>query len=120
MAAMSAAFGAAGSSTTAERPLFLAPSNVLTPSSSFFASTLTRITNKPRLLITSQVTLKSESSIDSDEEEVELKSNIDKVGRKIRVKTPLKVYHIPKLPKLELTSDMIGVIKRYVGLWKGK
>ena len=49
-----------------------------------------------------------------------MKSNLDKVGRKIRVKTPLNVYHIPKLPELELTSDMIGVIKQYIGLWKGK
>lgn len=42
-----------------------------------------------------------------------------KVGSRVRVKAPLKVYHIPKVPELEL-EGMEGVIKQYVGLWKGK
>ncbi|KAL2938980.1 Ferredoxin-thioredoxin reductase variable chain chloroplastic [Bienertia sinuspersici] len=45
---------------------------------------------------------------------------MEKVGSKVRVKAPLKVYHVAKLPDLELTPDMVGVIKQYVGFWKGK
>ncbi|CAA6655696.1 unnamed protein product [Spirodela intermedia] len=30
-----------------------------------------------------------------------------------------KVYHVPKVPEIEL-EGMEGVIKQYVGLWKGK
>lgn len=36
------------------------------------------------------------------------------------MKAPLKVYHVPKLPQPELTPDMVGVIKQYVGFFRGK
>lgn len=42
-----------------------------------------------------------------------------KIGARIRVKVPLKVYHVPRLPEVDLTG-MEGEIKQYVGLWKGK
>lgn len=42
-----------------------------------------------------------------------------KVGARVRVKAPVKVYHVPKVPELEL-KGMEGEIKQYVGLWKGK
>ncbi|KAK3003288.1 hypothetical protein RJ639_020007 [Escallonia herrerae] len=42
-----------------------------------------------------------------------------KIGAQVRVKGPLKVYHVPKVPELELTG-MEGVLKQYVGEWKGK
>ncbi|KAK2991753.1 hypothetical protein RJ640_015487 [Escallonia rubra] len=42
-----------------------------------------------------------------------------KIGARVRVKGPLKVYHVPKVPELELTG-MEGVLKQYVGEWKGK
>lgn len=41
------------------------------------------------------------------------------VGSRIRVTAPLKVYHVPKVPEIEITG-LEGVIKQYVGLWKGK
>ncbi|CAO2824446.1 unnamed protein product [Amaranthus hypochondriacus] len=107
------------SSVSSGRPLFLIPKNLLIPSSSL-SCTISRTRINSRLVITSQVALKSDSSIDSEEEDAKLKSNLEKVGRKIRVKSPLKVYHIPKLPEFELNSDMVGVIKQYVGFWKGK
>ncbi|PKA55426.1 Ferredoxin-thioredoxin reductase, variable chain [Apostasia shenzhenica] len=42
-----------------------------------------------------------------------------KIGARIRVKAPLKVYHVSKVPDLDLCG-MEGVIKQYAGLWKGK
>ncbi|GAB4851954.1 hypothetical protein Ancab_016144, partial [Ancistrocladus abbreviatus] len=54
--------------------------------------------------------------VEADEEE--LKKAL-KIGARVRVKVPLKVYHVPRLSEVELTG-MEGVIKQYVGLWKGK
>ncbi|KAL2536783.1 ferredoxin-thioredoxin reductase [Forsythia ovata] len=42
-----------------------------------------------------------------------------KTGAKIKVKVPLKVYHVPKTPEVELTGR-VGVLKQYVGVHKGK
>lgn len=37
----------------------------------------------------------------------------------MKVKVPLKVYHVPKVAELEL-EGMTGVLKQYVGVHKGK
>ncbi|XP_020580965.1 ferredoxin-thioredoxin reductase, variable chain-like [Phalaenopsis equestris] len=42
-----------------------------------------------------------------------------KIGVRIRVKAPVKVCHVAKAPGVEL-QGMEGVIKQYVGLYKGK
>ena len=42
-----------------------------------------------------------------------------KVGDIVKVRGPLKVYHVPKMPEFDI-GDMEGVVKNYVGLWKGK
>ena len=42
-----------------------------------------------------------------------------KIGAKVRVKVPLKVYHIPKVPEVELNGKE-GKIKENVAVWKGK
>ncbi|KAJ3680328.1 hypothetical protein LUZ60_016606 [Juncus effusus] len=55
------------------------------------------------------------SSVTSEEEA----EAAEKIGKKIRVKVPLKVYHVTKVPDLDLCG-MEGVIKQYVGIWKGK
>ncbi|CAA2958169.1 ferredoxin-thioredoxin reductase, variable chain-like [Olea europaea subsp. europaea] len=49
----------------------------------------------------------------------EVKKAESKIGAKVRVKVPLKVYHVPKVPEYELTG-MVGVVKQYVGVHKGK
>ncbi|KAL8542256.1 hypothetical protein ACS0TY_003210 [Phlomoides rotata] len=49
----------------------------------------------------------------------ELKKAESKLGSKVRVTVPLKVYHVPKLPELDL-SGKVGVLKDYVGVYKGK
>ncbi|XP_020206728.1 ferredoxin-thioredoxin reductase, variable chain [Cajanus cajan] len=41
------------------------------------------------------------------------------IGARVKVKVPLKVYHVPKIGELDLTG-MEGEIKQYVGLWNGK
>ncbi|KAL8227838.1 hypothetical protein R6Q57_015422 [Mikania cordata] len=42
-----------------------------------------------------------------------------KVGARVRVKVPLKVYHIPRVPEVDL-NGVEGKIKEYVAIWKGK
>lgn len=42
-----------------------------------------------------------------------------RVGARVRVKAPLKVYHVPKVPELNL-DGLEGTVKQYVGIWKGK
>ncbi|KAL9258136.1 Ferredoxin-thioredoxin reductase subunit A2, chloroplastic-like protein [Drosera capensis] len=62
----------------------------------------------------------SSSELESDDPEMEeLKLKAEKVGSRIRVTAPLKVYHVPKVPEVELTGKE-GVVKQFVGLWKGK
>lgn len=58
-------------------------------------------------------------SASTDAEEKEDEVNAKKVGARVRVKVPLKVYHVPRVPEIDLTG-MEGVLKVYVGLWKGK
>lgn len=41
------------------------------------------------------------------------------IGRKVRVRVPLKVFHVARSPELDLNGT-IGVVKQYVGIWKGK
>lgn len=52
-----------------------------------------------------------------NDEEVKIAES--KLGSKVRVTVPVTVYHVPKLPELELT-DKVGVLKQYVGFHKGK
>ncbi|OAY25851.1 ferredoxin-thioredoxin reductase, variable chain, chloroplastic [Manihot esculenta] len=42
-----------------------------------------------------------------------------KIGARVRVKVPLKVYHVPRVPEVDLTGKE-GHLKQYVALWKGK
>ncbi|VAH34338.1 ferredoxin-thioredoxin reductase, variable chain [Triticum aestivum] len=42
-----------------------------------------------------------------------------KLGKRVCVTAPVRVYHVPKAPDLDLRG-MEGVVKQYVGVWKGK
>ncbi|CAL5015807.1 unnamed protein product [Urochloa decumbens] len=42
-----------------------------------------------------------------------------KVGKRARVTAPVRVHHVAKAPGLDLRG-MEGVVKQYVGVWKGK
>ncbi|XP_031112743.1 ferredoxin-thioredoxin reductase, variable chain-like [Ipomoea triloba] len=57
-------------------------------------------------------------SFDEDCDETTAKA-IAKIGSKVRVTAPLKVYHVPKLPEFDLTGQT-GVFKQYAALHKGK
>ncbi|CAI9766768.1 unnamed protein product [Fraxinus pennsylvanica] len=62
------------------------------------------------------------NSISLDDDSVnddELKKAESIVGAKVRIKVPLKVYHVSKVPEYELTRN-VGVVKPYVGVHKGK
>ncbi|KAK2419505.1 ferredoxin-thioredoxin reductase, variable chain [Trifolium repens] len=39
------------------------------------------------------------------------------IGARVRVKVPLKVYHVPKVPEIDLTGRE-GQIKQNVSFWK--
>ncbi|KAF3457931.1 hypothetical protein FNV43_RR02592 [Rhamnella rubrinervis] len=83
-----------------------------------YAPTTTR-THRTRC----EVALGSDSKTSSDLSQSPSSSSTDdlgaKIGARIRVKVPLKVHHVPRVPEVDLTG-MEGVLKQYVGLWKGK
>ncbi|KAL6911739.1 hypothetical protein ACP4OV_000544 [Aristida adscensionis] len=64
-----------------------------------------------------QVALTSEVS--SDDVAAEEAAAAPKIGRRVRVTAPLRVHHIVKAPDLDI-QGMEGVVKQYVGVWKGK
>ncbi|KAL5211244.1 hypothetical protein ABZP36_022091 [Zizania latifolia] len=65
-----------------------------------------------------QVTLTSDvpSSVDVAEEEAAV---APKIGKRVRVTAPIRVYHVMKAPDLDV-QGMEGVLKQYVAVWKGK
>ncbi|XVF44632.1 hypothetical protein PTKIN_Ptkin02bG0139400 [Pterospermum kingtungense] len=96
----------------------------MTLKSASFASPLTslNVTIKSRRFISCKAV--STASVDKDEKDASVSGSAEaeeeaKVGARVRVKVPLKVYHVPRVPELDLTG-FEGVIKQYVGLWKGK
>ncbi|KAJ8769905.1 hypothetical protein K2173_008987 [Erythroxylum novogranatense] len=52
-----------------------------------------------------------------EEEEEEEDQELMMVGRRVRVKVPLKVYHVPRVPEFDL-AGLEGTIKQFVGVWK--
>ncbi|KAK6921525.1 Ferredoxin thioredoxin reductase, alpha chain [Dillenia turbinata] len=62
------------------------------------------------------------ASFDNDDDSPSSSSSAstesEKIGARVRVKVPLKVYHVPRVPDVDLTG-MEGELKQYVGLWKG-
>jgi hypothetical protein len=64
-----------------------------------------------------QVALTSEVS--SDDVAAEEAAAAPKIGRRVRVTAPLRVYHVVKAPNLDV-QGMEGVVKQYVCVWKGK
>ncbi|KAK6931805.1 Ferredoxin thioredoxin reductase, alpha chain [Dillenia turbinata] len=63
------------------------------------------------------------ASLDNDDDSPSSSSSASaesqKIGARVRVKVPLKVYHVPRVPEVDLTGKE-GELKQYVGLWKGK
>ncbi|XP_010491477.1 PREDICTED: ferredoxin-thioredoxin reductase, variable chain, chloroplastic-like [Camelina sativa] len=83
----------------------------------------------PKSKIRCDTAVKSAASVDADadlsssttslEEKEEDEKAKEKIGARVRVTAPLKVYHVVRVPEVELMG-MEGFIKDYVVLWKGK
>ncbi|KAG8037937.1 hypothetical protein GUJ93_ZPchr0006g46370 [Zizania palustris] len=73
---------------------------------------------RSRLRTVRQATLTSDvsSSVDVAEEEAAV---APKIGKRVRVTAPIRVYHVVKAPDLDV-QGMEGVVKQYVAVWKGK
>ncbi|XP_010547704.1 PREDICTED: ferredoxin-thioredoxin reductase, variable chain, chloroplastic [Tarenaya hassleriana] len=91
------------------------------------SSAVSSSTTTSRTKILCGVAAKSAASVDADadpssspssEAEIEAEEKA-KVGARVRVSVPLKVYHVVRVPEVDLTG-MEGVIKNYVAVWKGK
>jgi hypothetical protein len=70
-----------------------------------------------RLLL--QVALTNEVTSESDNVAAEEAAAAPKIGRRVRVTAPLRVYHVLKAPDLDI-QGMEGVVKQYVCVCKGK
>ncbi|KAL9233696.1 hypothetical protein vseg_008656 [Gypsophila vaccaria] len=101
----------------------LSPTRLLTP-----FPTLTPRTPRSRAVpqLRCEVALRSDSPAgawisDAAEEDAEVKAKVAKVGSRARVKSPMKFHHVPKAGEVvEITPEMEGLVKQYVGVWKGK
>ncbi|XVE49661.1 hypothetical protein DITRI_Ditri01bG0099500 [Diplodiscus trichospermus] len=97
---------------------------IMTLKSASFPSPLTavNVTLKSRRIISCQAV--SIASVDKEEKDASVSGSAEaqeeaKIGARVRVKVPLTVYHVPRVPELDL-NGLEGVIKQYVGVWKGK
>ncbi|XP_047975706.1 ferredoxin-thioredoxin reductase, variable chain-like [Salvia hispanica] len=77
---------------------------------SFFAPSI------PISISCNSTAISNSLTLDHDEEVKRAESIL---GSKVRVKVPLKVYHVPKVPEVDLTGR-VGLLKQYVGVHKGK
>ncbi|CAN6238768.1 unnamed protein product [Urochloa humidicola] len=111
MATAAASVASASTSTSSVLLLRRLPS----PPPAAFARRLGAPRRRARLLL--QVALTSEVS--SDDVAAEEAAAAPKIGRRVRVTAPLRVHHIVKAPDLDV-QGMEGVVKQYVGVWKGK
>ncbi|CAI9771486.1 unnamed protein product [Fraxinus pennsylvanica] len=90
----------------------------------YVADSISNIDNQPVVASSSTpsssaTTTNSVSLADDSVNDDELKKAESIVRAKVRIKMPLKVYHVPKVPEYELTGN-VGVVKQYVGVHKGK
>jgi len=87
------------------------------PTSAAFARLSGPPPRRARLLL--QVALTNEVTSESDDVAAEEAAAAPKIGRRVRVTAPLRVYHVLKAPDLDI-QGMEGVVKQYVCVWKGK
>lgn len=111
--------------TTSFSSLALSFSPLITSTATATATGIVRRRRSSRM-ISCEVVLESDatsSSLSSDKDkdkDVDPSSTAtEKIGARVRVKVPLKVHHIPRVAEVDITG-MEGVLKQYVGVWKGK
>ncbi|KAL9388201.1 hypothetical protein Peur_016806 [Populus x canadensis] len=88
-------------------------------SSSTAAASSTCSRGRRKTLVSCSVALRSNNSatmVTEDEEEEAKK----KIGAKVRVKVPVKVYHVPRVAEELDLCGLEGEVKQYVNLWKGR
>ncbi|CAN0888217.1 Ferredoxin-thioredoxin reductase, variable chain [Linum grandiflorum] len=64
-----------------------------------------------KLVVSCEVAIRSSNESSQEEQH--------RIGARVKVKVPLKVYHVPKVPEVDLTGKE-GKLKQFVGVWKGK
>ncbi|KAL5215181.1 hypothetical protein ABZP36_004333 [Zizania latifolia] len=69
-----------------------------------------------RLRTARQVAVHGDVSSDVAAEEA---AAAPKIGKRVRITALVRVHHVPKAPDLDLRG-MEGVVKQYVGVWKGR
>ncbi|XP_018474523.1 ferredoxin-thioredoxin reductase subunit A2, chloroplastic [Raphanus sativus] len=104
----------ASSSSSSSCSSIFAPISSPNRSKCASSTTISRRKN-PRSTIRCDAAVKSEADLSTEEEE----KAKEKIGARVRVTAPLKVYHVVRVPEVELMG-MEGSIKDYVVLWKGK
>ncbi|XP_076926963.1 ferredoxin-thioredoxin reductase, variable chain-like [Bidens hawaiensis] len=97
--------------TTTNRPIppLTYSHNLTIPLKTF---TTTRSTRTPAT--TPAAVVDNPSTAEEEVEQIQ-----PKVGARVRVTAPLKVYHVAKVPEVELYGKE-GKLKEYVAVWKGK
>ncbi|KAF0931715.1 hypothetical protein E2562_005707 [Oryza meyeriana var. granulata] len=88
------------------------------PSAAAAARCLGRLPRRARLRTARHVALTSDVS-SSEDVAAEEAAVAPKIGKRVRVTAPVRVYHVMKAPDLDV-KGMEGVVKQYVGVWKGK
>ncbi|OWM72629.1 ferredoxin-thioredoxin reductase, variable chain-like [Punica granatum] len=118
LALLSPAAGTRTAAAISSRPstcLFFSP-----PSSSSSVDTLTAALTRRRWRIRCEVALKpSDSEASTSPSSAEEDEFSSRIGARVRVTAPVKVYHVPRVPEVDLTG-MEGVLKQNVAIWKGK
>ncbi|XP_010421150.1 PREDICTED: ferredoxin-thioredoxin reductase, variable chain-like [Camelina sativa] len=104
--------------TTTTTPMSLkscivAPLSLFTPQSRITRST-SRTTPRCGVATKSADSMNVDANPSSSSEEAKAK-----IGSRVRVTAPLKVYHVNRVPEVDL-EGMEGKLKDYVSVWKGK
>ncbi|KAG6760625.1 hypothetical protein POTOM_037148 [Populus tomentosa] len=88
-------------------------------SSSTAAASSTSSKGRRKTLVSCSVALRSTNyaTMVTEDEEEEAKK---KIGAKVRVKVPVKVYHVPRVAEELDLCGFEGEVKQYVNLWKGR
>uniref|UniRef100_A0A0D9VIR2 Ferredoxin thioredoxin reductase alpha chain domain-containing protein n=1 Tax=Leersia perrieri TaxID=77586 RepID=A0A0D9VIR2_9ORYZ len=115
MATTTAALAPPSTSTSSVLLLRRLPSATASSAARCLGSPLPR---RARLWTPRHVAVTSDVSSSEDVAEEEAAA-APKIGKRVRVTAPLRVYHVMKAPDLDI-EGMEGVVKQYVGVWKGK
>ncbi|XP_011033105.1 PREDICTED: ferredoxin-thioredoxin reductase, variable chain-like [Populus euphratica] len=93
--------------------------SIITPTATSIA-TSSSSRRRRKTAVSCSVVLGSNNSatmVTDDDEEEEAKK---KIGARVRVKAPVKAYHVPRVAKEVDLCGLEGEVKQYVSQWKGK